>query len=247
MHPHDHDAGQGWARGPRGRKGRGFWFGPPWAGPPWAQPPGEPDEDEGPAGPGAEHWHGPHPGPGPNWFWGFGGPWRAWGGGWGRARRGNVRVAVLALLAERPMHGYEIIGELSERTEGLWRPSPGSIYPALALMEDEGLVTTEVAEPGGKRKYSLTDKGRAAAAAFPQAPWEQVAAGVTPSARALRHAVGRLMPAVGQVFTSGVPRFYDEAIKVLDDARRQLYAILAGSEAAEAHQPPDRGSEPPTT
>ena len=101
-------------------------------------------------------------GPGP----GGGGPWGGRGGGrgggrsWGRARRGDIRSAILALLAERPMHGYEIIGELSERTEGLWRPSPGSIYPTLQLLEDEGLVTAQSEEGGGKRRYSLTDDGR---------------------------------------------------------------------------------------
>src|SRR5262245_28773636 len=75
--------------------------------------------------------------------WG-GGPWGPpFGGGGPRVRRGNVRAAILALLAERPMHGYEMIQELEARTEGLWRPSPGSIYPTLQLLEDEELVTVE--------------------------------------------------------------------------------------------------------
>ncbi len=93
---------------------------------------------------------------------------------WGRARRGDVRSAILALLAERPMHGYEIIGELSDRTEGLWRPSPGSIYPTLQLLEDEGLVTVQPDDAGGKKRFSLTEEGRRAAAevAKGQAPWE---------------------------------------------------------------------------
>ena len=68
----------------------------------------------------------------------------------GPARRGDVRSAILALLAERPMHGYEIIAELSERTEGLWRPSPYSIYPTLQLLEDEGLVTAQADDGGGR-------------------------------------------------------------------------------------------------
>jgi DNA-binding PadR family transcriptional regulator len=146
-----------------------------------------------------------------------------------------VRSAILALLAERPMHGYEIIGELSERTEGLWRPSPGSIYPALQLLEDEGLVSAEADEPSGKRRYLLTEQGRAAAASLPQgrAPWEEVAAGVTPSARAMRHAVAQLMPVVAQVGMNGGPHEYQEAVKVLDEARRRLYAVLAGEPQGE--------------
>ena len=93
----------------------------------------------GPFGPGGG---GPF-GPGPGGGWGGGRRGRGGGRGWGRARRGDIRSAILALLAERPMHGYEIIGELSERTDGLWRPSPGSIYPTLQLLEDEGLVTAQ--------------------------------------------------------------------------------------------------------
>ncbi len=128
------------------------------------------------------------------------------GGGrpWGRARRGDVRSAILALLAERPMHGYEIIAELSERTEGLWRPSPGSIYPTLQLLEDEGLISVQSDDAGGKKRFSLTEEGQQAAAevAKGQAPWEQVAAGAPAGARALRHAMGRLMPVVGQVAMS---------------------------------------------
>ena len=81
-----------------------------------------------------------------------------YGGGGPRARRGDVRAAALALLTERPMHGYEMIKEIEERTEGLWRPSAGSIYPTLALLEDEGLIRGE--ESDGKRRFALTDEGR---------------------------------------------------------------------------------------
>jgi DNA-binding PadR family transcriptional regulator len=130
------------------------------------------------------------------------------------------------------MHGYEIIAELSQRTEGLWRPSPGSIYPTLQLLEDEGLIVAQSDDAGGKRRFSLTEEGREAAAevAKGQAPWEQVAAGAPAGARALRHAVGRLMPVVGQVAMSGGLREYEEAAKILDEARRRLYALLAGDQ-----------------
>src|ERR1700739_4392647 len=77
----------------------------------------------------------------------------------GRGRRGDVRYAILALLQERPMHGYEMMQELAERTQGLWRPSPGSLYPALQLLEDQGYVRSESAD--GRRQFTLTEEGRA--------------------------------------------------------------------------------------
>src|SRR5579859_1816513 len=87
---------------------------------------------------------------------GFRGPWGPPGP---RARRGDVRAAVLALLAERPMHGYQIIQELESRTGGLWRVSPGSVYPTLQLLEDEGLIASQEVE--GRRVFSLTESGQA--------------------------------------------------------------------------------------
>ena len=165
----------------------------PWAGP--GEGPDDPEGHHGPGGPG-----GPlgEP-PAHNRMWFYGGPmgfgaggagWGGRGGGragggrpWGRARRGDVRSAILALLSERPMHGYEIIAELSERTEGLWRPSPGSIYPTLRLLEDEGLITVQPDDAGGKKRFSLTEEGQRAAAevAKGRAPWDQVAAGAPPA------------------------------------------------------------------
>src|SRR3954464_10942339 len=100
-----------------------------------------------------------------------------------RAGRGDVRAAILALLAEQPMHGYQIMRELGERSGGVWRPSPGSIYPTLAQLEDEELVRPEDAGParpetgdGGRRVFALTDAGREAAeaAAGGPAPWDEV-------------------------------------------------------------------------
>ena len=102
-------------------------------------------------------------------FGGFGGP------GGGRARRGDVRTAVLRLLGEQPMHGYQIIQELSSRSGGAWTPSAGSVYPTLQLLADEGLVTSE--ETGGKKIFSLTEAGIAAVAetADQPAPWDEAA------------------------------------------------------------------------
>src|SRR5215475_12080019 len=102
-------------------------------------------------------------GPPEHFGFGWGGPRRGRKAGPGRrARRGDVRAAALALLTERPMHGYEMIQELEERTGGMWRPSPGAVYPALQLLEDQGLVTADA--EAGKRLFYLTDSGREGAA-----------------------------------------------------------------------------------
>ncbi len=109
------------------------------------------------------------------------GPWMRHGGPRGmrgpRARRGDVRAAALALLSEQPMNGYQIIQEISERSGGVWRPSPGSVYPALQQLEDEGLIRAEASD-GGRRAYQLTDEGTAYAQAHSaelKAPWDVVA------------------------------------------------------------------------
>jgi DNA-binding PadR family transcriptional regulator len=144
----------------------------------------------------------------------------------GRARRGNVRAAVIALLAERPMHGYEIIQEIAERSGGWWKPSPGSIYPTLQLLADEGLVTTT--EGSGKRLYSLTEAGTTAAATLDKTPpWEHAADDVDPQDIALREALHTLMAAAFQVSTAAGPELKAKAIKALTETRRQLYLILA--------------------
>ena len=145
----------------------------------------------------------------------------------GRARRGDVRAAILALLAERPMHGYEIIQELAERTNGLWKVSPGSVYPALQLLEDEGHIVAE--EEAGKRRFALTESGRALAAesAGGKSPWEEVVEGVNPGALRLRGALGQLAAAVVQVGHVATSEQQTEAIALLDETRRKLYTILS--------------------
>src|SRR5690606_14867683 len=96
--------------------------------------------------------------------------------GGSRMARGDVRAAVIALLAEQPMHGYQIIAEIGERSGGAWKPSAGSVYPTLQLLADEGLISAE--EQNGRKTYSLTDAGIAASeeAADRPAPWEAFAA-----------------------------------------------------------------------
>jgi DNA-binding PadR family transcriptional regulator len=155
------------------------------------------------------------------------------GHGGRRGRRGDVRAAILALLAEQPRHGYEIIGEIGERSGGFWKPSPGSIYPTLQLLADEGLVTSK--EEGGKRLFELTAEGRAAAErqdAVP--PWEHIAHDVDPHEVSLRKAGGTLIAAAIQVSQAGSAGQKARAVEVLNEARRAIYGILGEAEPNES-------------
>ncbi len=180
-------------------------------------------------------------GPGPDFGFGFGFGGRGgfpFGGFPGpgfrrgpRARRGDVRAAILALLAEEPRNGYQIIQELAERSGGMWRPSPGSIYPALQQLEDEGLVRAQ--EQEGRRQYQLTDAGReyvAARAAEHDAPWDAFADSVQDDVIDLREGFKQVAIAFWQVSHAGSPAQLAEAQKVLAETRRALYRILAEGE-----------------
>ncbi|MGX2998444.1 PadR family transcriptional regulator [Streptomyces sp. JNUCC 64] len=159
---------------------------------------------------------------------GPGGPWggRGRGGPGGRARRGDVRASILALLKDRPMHGYEMIREIEERSGGVWKPSPGSVYPTLQLLEDEGLIDS--ATEGGKKLFSLTPDGRQAAEEGPETPWEGVGRGVDLEAlNEIRKAGSGLVDAFGQVWKSGNEEQREKALAVVNEARRKLYLILA--------------------
>jgi DNA-binding PadR family transcriptional regulator len=148
------------------------------------------------------------------------------GRGGPRARRGDVRAAVLTLLEERPMHGYEMIQELEERSGGLWRPSAGSIYPTLQLLEDEGLIKGEETE--GKRRFELTDEGREQVAGREgPKPWEAVTAGADPGQIRLRESFWALRAAVQQVGGAGSVEQASQVRDLLDETRRKVYAILA--------------------
>jgi DNA-binding PadR family transcriptional regulator len=171
----------------------------------------------GPHGPGGPH--GPAPGAGGQ---GHG------RGTWGRARRGNVRAAILAVLAEAPMHGYQIMQELDERSGGVWRPSPGSVYPTLQLLEDQGLVRGEEVE--GRRVFSLTEAGRAQAEQSRErhgAPWESWGRGEQGPRYKLRWAVYQVGAAAKQVGAAGSAEQVEKTLEILADARRRVYALLA--------------------
>ena len=149
-----------------------------------------------------------------------------WHGG-RRMRRGEIRSALLSVLAEGPGHGYELIGRLEAKTGGVWRPSPGSVYPTLQLLEDEGLVRSETRE--GKRVYELTDPGHAEVQTRTETgegpPWQVVG---DEGVAALRATVFQLHAAARQVAHAGTPELVDRAVRILGDARKELYLLLAG-------------------
>jgi DNA-binding PadR family transcriptional regulator len=143
-----------------------------------------------------------------------------------RMGRGDVRAAVLSLLAEKPMHGYQIIREIEERSGGSWKPSAGSVYPTLQLLADEGVITAE--ESNGRKTYALTEAGREEVAeAGTAAPWETTGANDDKGFGALPKAGIELAQAAAQVRRTGSPEQVKQAVDVLDEARRRLYAILA--------------------
>ena len=153
-----------------------------------------------------------------------------------RARRGDVRAAALALLAEEPRNGYQIIQEIGERSGGVWRPSPGSVYPALQQLEDENLIRAEAGE-GGRRAYVLTDEGQAYVAAHPdelRAPWDVVAGSAGGTAIEMRKLVGQLAMAAFQVVGAGTEAQVGQARKILADTRKALYRILAADDDEQA-------------
>jgi len=157
--------------------------------------------------------------------------WPGWEGRGQRARRGDVRAAALALLAEQPMNGYQIIQEIKQRSGGLWTPSSGSVYPALQQLEDEGLI--RAGEHDGRRAFSLTEQGRKYVEEHPDelaAPWTSVTESVLDDAIGLRETFGRTFGAFMQVWQAGTEEQRQRAADVLDEARKALYRILAEDE-----------------
>ncbi len=172
----------------------------------------------------------------------FGGGGRAFGG-WGafapgdgprgrgrKARRGDIRTAALLLLAEEPRNGYQIMQEVEERSDGVWRPSPGSVYPALQQLEDEGLIRQQ--DQDGRKLFALTDEGRAIVQerdADAPAPWQQMSGEVSDDV----HELGRLMREVASAFVQvmrnrrqgagrkGAPGAHADTPRPVPDPRRR--------------------------
>ena len=164
----------------------------------------------------------------------FGPPWGRSRGGWfgprggGRVRRGDVPLALLAVVAEQPRHGYDLIRELQERSGGMWHPSPGSIYPTLQMLEEQGLLSAE--EVDGKRVYSITDEGRVhleeRRAKSGGAPWEVAGEGKERFGK-LVGAMSQLGGAVMQVARAGSSEQVDRATEIVSEARKKVYALLS--------------------
>jgi DNA-binding PadR family transcriptional regulator len=181
---------------------------------------------------------GPMPwGPGPFPFEGRGGPFgpprfRGPGGRGPRVRRGDVRAAILDLLGEgQAWNGYQIIQEIGERTQGVWRPSAGSVYPALQQLEDEGLITA--AGEDRRRNYTLTDEGRTYVQAHAdelRAAWDAVTGSVDDAAVQLHNLARNVAMATVQVAQAGTPVQVQQASKVLAETRKALYRILAADD-----------------
>jgi DNA-binding PadR family transcriptional regulator len=124
------------------------------------------------------------------------------------------------------MHGYEIIQEVAERSQDLWRPSPGSVYPTLQLLVDEGLIAGTETE-GSKKLFELTDAGKAAAEKVETPPWDEIADGVDPAHLNLRAAVGQLFGAVAQSAHAASAEQHQRIIEIVNNARREIYTILS--------------------
>jgi DNA-binding PadR family transcriptional regulator len=185
----------------------------------------------------------PRRAPGPAWG-GFGPAFAGFGHGgppWARgmrgpkARRGDVRAAILSVLADQPRNGYQVIQEIAERTGGAWKPSPGSIYPTLQQLEDEGLVI-QISD-GGRKAYALSDEGRAYVTGHPDemaAPW--AAMSDTETEGDLRPVLGQVAAAMWQVMAVGTPEQQAAARDAVVELRKTLYAILGEDQGTAGDQ-----------
>ena len=216
-----HKGGRAWSGGRERPGGRG-------RGGPW-------DRDAGGGRRGPGHWGG-----------GLGGPWGGWFPGppgppgpprGPKASRGDVRAAILALLREGPLNGYQIMSEIEERSGGAWRPSPGAVYPALSQLADEGLIAA--AESGGRRAYSLTDVGREYVEQNPdmaRGAWESMAQQEAWQVPGLFAEAARLGGGIVQIAHAGTPEQVRAAERLLERTRRDLYRILADDDDDEGDE-----------
>jgi DNA-binding PadR family transcriptional regulator len=145
-----------------------------------------------------------------------------------KVRRGDVRTAILDVLSAEPMNGYQVIQQIAERSGGVWKPSPGSVYPTLQQLEDEGLV--EPVGDGGRRLLQLSGAGRTHLEEHPDevaATWRAFDEEPDEETHELKPVIGQVMSAVWQVVVAGTAQQQAEAAEILAETRRQLYGLLA--------------------
>ena len=192
--------------------------------------------EQQPWGGGGQAWR--HGGP-PPWVQGLIGLAQAGGAATRgpRVRRGDVRTAILDVLAVEPMNGYQIIQQIAERSGGAWKPSPGSVYPTVQQLEDEGLVEG-ISEPGGRRLLQLTETGRRYVEEHPEEladTWRPFSEGEDQQeTHDLKPVIGQVMAAVWQVVVSGTRQQQAEAAEILADTRKRLYGLLADGDPEES-------------
>ncbi|MGZ8743671.1 MAG: PadR family transcriptional regulator [Nocardioides sp.] len=164
-----------------------------------------------------------------------------------RVRRGDVRTAILDVLATEPMNGYQLITQITERTQGAWKPSPGSVYPTLSQLEDEGLVEGD--DTRGRRVLRLTAEGRAYVEANAEelarvwAPFAEPERAAGADYSSLKPEIGQVMSAVWQIVSTGTEQQRRDAIEILVDTRRRLYGLLADGDQGEI-EGEGEGSQP---
>jgi DNA-binding PadR family transcriptional regulator len=151
------------------------------------------------------------------------------GGGRARVRRGDVRSAILDVLAStpEPINGYQVIQQIAERSDGVWKPSPGSVYPTIAWLQDEELVEDA---PTGRKTLQLTESGREYVAEHAEeiaTMWRSFETDVPEGEADLRQVIGQTVGAIIQVASTGTPDQREKAVQVLAETRRKLYGLLA--------------------
>jgi DNA-binding PadR family transcriptional regulator len=151
------------------------------------------------------------------------------GGGRARVRRGDVRSAILDVLAStpEPINGYQVIQQIAERSDGVWKPSPGSVYPTIAWLQDEELVEDA---PTGRKTLQLTESGREYVAEHAEEiaiMWRSFETDVPEGEADLRQVIGQTVGAIIQVASTGTPDQREKAVQVLAETRRKLYGLLA--------------------
>ena len=136
-----------------------------------------------------------------------------------------MRAAILVLLAERPMHGYEMIQQIAERSNGLWKPSPGSVYPTLQLLDDEGLITAQ-RNRRQQEAFRADRAGRAAAEKIETPPWDEIAEGADPGTSICGRPSANCSAPSAQSAHAAIAEQQQRIVDIVNNARREIYSIL---------------------